>query len=99
MITNLLVTITAYCSCTICCGSKATGLCADGHKPQQGITVAASRHFHLGSHLTINGVTNTFTIQDHLAKQFDGRVDVYFQSHKDALKWGKQTNWITIYDK
>lgn len=94
MITNVIVT--AYCACKLCCGTNAHGVCADGHKPTQGITVAASRSIPLGTHIHISGFANDFIVQDRLAKRYDGRVDIYFRSHKDALKFGKQHHTITI---
>lgn len=97
MITNLI--ITAYCSCKLCCGSSATGLSANNKPPIQGVTVAASRLYPLGTHLHIQGMTNDFIIQDRLARRFDSRVDVYFNSHKDALRFSKQQRTVTIYVK
>ena len=95
MITNILVAVTtAYCSCKLCCGTNAKGICADGKKPVQGITVAASRKYPLGSLCIIDG--KTYKIQDRLAKKYDSRVDIYFNSHKEALKYGKQKHEVTI---
>lgn len=88
------ITITAYCACQLCCGSKASGICADGHPPRQGITIAASRRIPLGTHVLING--HEYIVQDRLARKFDNRIDIYFNNHKDALKFGKQTNNVTI---
>ncbi len=93
------ITITAYCACKLCCGSHATGLTADGHKPVQGVTVAVARSVAFGSHIHINGLTNDFIAMDRLARRFDNRIDIYFRSHKDALRFGKQTNNVTIYAK
>lgn len=92
MITNVIVT--AYCACKLCCGTQATGLGADGHRPTQGVTVAASRAIRLGTHVRISGMTNDFIVQDRLAKRFDARVDIYFASHQEALKFGKQKHML-----
>jgi len=94
IITNLIVT--AYC-CKVCCGPAASGITASGVKPVQGITVAASRQYKLGTKLTIQGYTNRFVIQDRLARRFDNRVDVYFKDHQKAKEFGKQRLTVTIY--
>lgn len=92
-ITNAI--ITAYCACTNCCGAHATGLTAAGQRPVQGITIAGPRAFPLGTKVSIAG--HSYIVQDRTAKRFDGRWDIYFASHKEALKFGKQTNNITVY--
>jgi 3D (Asp-Asp-Asp) domain-containing protein len=94
MITNAIVT--AYCACKICCGQTSHGICADGHKPIAGVTVAASRNIPLGTHIHISGFTNDFVVQDRLAKRYDNRFDIYFKSHNDALKFGLQHHDVTI---
>lgn len=93
ILTNVI--LTGYCSCHLCCGSHAKqGITADGHKPIAGITVAASRSIPFGTHVIISG--HTYTVQDRLAKKYNGRIDIYFDKHKDALRFGKQTNNATI---
>lgn len=96
MLTNILAqaTITAYCSCFHCCPLSSHGLTAAGIKPQQGITIAASRKIPLGSKVIVNN--HTYTVQDRLAKRFDNRFDIYFNSHKDALQFGKKQLTVTI---
>ena len=93
-ITLTNITLTGFCQCKKCCGPKAKGICADGHRPVQGITIAASRSIPLGTKVLING--HTYTVQDRLARRFDKRIDIYFNSHKDALHFGKQTNNVTV---
>lgn len=93
MKTNIITAaVTAYCACKICCGSNARGITASGQKPIQGITVAASLPF--GSSVVIQG--HTYKVQDRLSKRFDKRFDIFFNSHKDALKWGKTNVSVTI---
>jgi len=93
ILTNAVVT--AYCACHICCGSWfKTAKTADGHTPKQGVTVAASRSIPFGTKVLIDG--HTYIVQDRLAKRFDNRIDIYFNNHKDALKFGKQRKNVTI---
>ena len=98
--TNVL--ITAYCACTICCGPTAPQPTAAGIKPAQGITVAASRRYPLGSaiYISIPGVMNNrrYKIQDRLHNKYDNRVDIYFSSHKQAKQFGIKKGFIWIHN-
>lgn len=88
--------VTAYCSCEKCCGKwSKVGKTAMGVRPKEGVTVAASRAIPFGTKLAIEGV-GVRVVQDRLAKRFDGRVDVYFAGHRDAVKFGKKKLNITI---
>lgn len=91
--------ITAYCACTLCCGPGAKGINALGKRPQQGISIAAPRSIPLGTHIkvTVPGAfTNkVFIVDDRTAKRFDGRFDLFFASHKEALKFGKREGIVT----
>lgn len=107
MITNIIVaTVTAYCAGKCCCGPQAKGICANGNKPIQGITIAASRRIPFGSQvvLSIPGTTygnlHAFTVQDRLAKRYDSRFDIFFAKHSDAKQFGIKTNQtVTIITK
>lgn len=96
--TNVL--ITAYCACRLCCGPTAPQPTAAGIKPAQGITVAASRKYPLGSaiYISIPGVMNNqrYKIQDRLHSKYDNRVDIYFSKHQDAKKFGIKKGFIWI---
>lgn len=88
--TNQVFTVTAYCGCVKCCGKwAATHKTADGHTPKEGITCAAPRSVPFGTKLDIEGV-GTRIVQDRLAKKYDGRIDIYFAKHSEALKFGKK---------
>ena len=92
MITNIIVT--AYCACKLCCGPNAHNITADGHKPVQGITIAASRRIPFGSKIVIAG--HTYTVQDRLARRYDNRIDIFFNNHRDALRFGKRTVTVNL---
>lgn len=93
--------VTAYCNnhglgCVTCNGKWAKyNKTADGHTPKQGITCAASRNIPFGTKIAIEGV-GTRIVQDRLALKYDNRIDVYFNSHKDALKFGKKQLKVKI---
>jgi len=89
MTTNILIaTITAYCACTKC--TKGTGITANGNKPKEGITIAASRSLPMGTIVTTGG--HSYIVQDRLAKRYDSRFDIYFDSHEKAKHFGIKRN-------
>lgn len=77
--------ITAYCSCAKCCG-KTNGITAIGTKATAGRTVAASSQFAFGTKLNING--HTYTVEDRGGAIKGNKIDIYVNSHAEALAWG-----------
>ena len=77
-------TLTAYCNCAQCCGT-AGNLTASGTVPAAGRTVAMAG-VPFGTQLLING--NVYTVED-LGTPY-GHVDIFFDSHSDALAFGLQ---------
>ena len=90
-----LYTVTAYCPCKVCCGQWAGGPTASGRMPVAGITVAGPRSIPFGTRVWIEGV-GVRVVQDRLARKYDGRFDLYFSSHADALRFGKRTLQVRI---
>lgn len=78
-------TLTAYCNCAQCCGT-AGNLTASGTVPAAGRTVAMAG-VPFGTQLLING--NVYTVED-LGTPY-GHVDIYFNTHAEALSFGLQT--------
>ncbi|MCD8154456.1 MAG: hypothetical protein LUF78_07215 [Clostridiales bacterium] len=76
--------LTAYCNCAICCGT-AGNLTASGTTPTAGRTVAMAG-VAFGTKLSINGTI--YTVED-LGTPY-GHVDIYFDSHAEALAFGLQ---------
>ena len=77
--------ITAYCSCSKCCG-KTTGRTASATKATAGRTVAASSKFAFGTKLNIGG--HIYTVEDRGGAINGNRIDIYVNSHSQALQWG-----------
>ena len=77
--------ITAYCSCSKCCG-KTTGRTASGTQATAGRTVAAPSKFAFGTKLNIGG--HIYTVEDRGGAIKGNRIDVYVNSHSAALQWG-----------
>lgn len=78
-------TLTAYCNCAKCCGT-AGNLTASGTWPVAGRTVAMGG-VPFGTQLMING--NVYTVED-LGTPY-GHVDIFFNSHEEALAFGRQS--------
>lgn len=84
--------ITAYCPCEKCCG-KSDGITATGTKATEGRTIAADPSvLQYGAKVIING--NEYTVEDCGGAIKGNRIDMYFDSHEDALQWGRQTHEV-----
>lgn len=82
-------TVTAYCPCEKCCGAYANGYTATGAKATQGVTIAADPDvLPMGTEIELDG--HTYTVQDTGGAIAGNRLDLYFDSHEDALRWGVQ---------
>lgn len=82
-----VVTVTAYCPCEKCCGAYANGYTATGAIATQGVTIAADPDvFPMGTEIELDG--HTYTVQDTGGAIAGYRLDLYFDSHEDALRWG-----------
>lgn len=77
--------ITAYCACMQCCG-KTNGITASGTKATANRTIAAPRTFKFGTKVVINGIT--YTVEDRGGAIQGNRIDIYMDTHSEALKWG-----------
>ena len=89
-------TVTAYCACVKCCGvTGGTGITASGKTAKQGVTIAASRSIPFGTRLRIEDV-GVRVVQDRLSAKYNDRVDVFFNSHEAAQRFGKKTLKVTV---
>lgn len=77
--------VTAYCACMKCCG-KTNGITASGAKATANHTIAAPSTFAFGTKVVINGVT--YTVEDRGGAIQGNRIDIYMNSHAEALAWG-----------
>lgn len=78
--------VTAYCSCSKCCGTHANGYTSSGTKATAGRTVAAPSNLAYGTKLNING--KTYVVEDRGGAISGNRIDIYVDSHSQALDWG-----------
>lgn len=83
-------TITAYCACNKCCGRwSKTSTTSAGTKPAAGRTAAGPRYIPLGTVVYIAGV-GVRTVEDRTARRYDGRWEIYFDTHQSAKAFGKR---------
>ena len=99
----IMMEVTAYCPCTKCCGPEAQGLTASG-KPvsyNDGMFVAAdTKKYTFGTKLSIPGYGDGRAVEviDRGGAIKGDKLDVFFPSHTQALKWGRQKIAVTVED-
>ena len=82
-------TLTAYCSCSRCCGKWASGNTASGKKAEANHTIATDpKVIPLGTEVVIN--KKIYVAEDTGGAIKGNRIDVFFDSHSDALDFGRQ---------
>ncbi|MBD5097716.1 MAG: hypothetical protein HDT40_12145 [Lachnospiraceae bacterium] len=86
-------TLTAYCPCTICCGqwsNPANPTTASGTTATAGRTIAAdTSKFPFGTQLVING--QIYTVEDVGGAITGNKIDIYFNTHQEAINFGRQS--------
>lgn len=96
--------VTAYCPCTKCCGEQAAGITASGKtvNHNNGRFVAAdTRLLPFGTELSIPGYHSgqIVPVLDRGGAIKGNRLDVYFPTHQEALKWGRQRLPVTVVEE
>ena len=88
--------ITAYCPCSKCCGYHSNGITATGTKARQGRTIAVDPDIiPYGTRVKIGKLW--YTAEDCGSKVKKRHIDLFFNSHQDALDWG--VKYKKIYRK
>ncbi|MGN1300968.1 MAG: G5 domain-containing protein [Clostridia bacterium] len=85
--------VTAYCACAKCCG-WSTGITASGARATANHTIAAPSTFAFGTKVVINGIT--YTVEDRGGAIQGNRIDVYMDSHTEALQWGVRYLYVEV---
>ena len=86
--------LTGYCPCVICCG-KTNGITASGRQAVANHTIAADRRFAFGTQMIINGVV--YTVDDRGGAITGNHIDIFFNTHAEALAFGKRTGDVYLY--
>lgn len=88
--------VTAYCSCKKCCGRFADGITANGHVIKSGDRfVAASKNISFDTVLDIPGYGKV-PVWDRGGAIKEDCLDVYFDTHQEALNWGIQILEVSL---
>ena len=89
--------VTAYCPGSCCCGAWADGITASGSKADHPL-VAAPKSIAFGTRLRIPGYANGqwVKVEDRGGAIKEGKMDVLFQTHQEALNWGVQNLDVEI---
>lgn len=87
-------TATSYCNCSKCCG-KTTGITASGTKATAGRTVAMSSKYSFGTKVEIKGM-GTYVVEDRGGAIKGNKIDIYFNSHQEALNFGRRTVYLRV---
>ena len=92
----LTLTVTAYCTCPVCCAPYADGITAAGAVATEGRTIAASPRWKMGTVMYIKGV-GVRVVEDRGEAITHGRLDVYFDSHEEALEFGVRELEVRVW--
>jgi 3D (Asp-Asp-Asp) domain-containing protein len=81
-------TVMAYCPCEKCCGKWSDGRTANNYLLKDGdLIIAAPPEISFGTKLYIPGYGEG-RVEDRGGSVKGKRLDVYFDTHQDALDWG-----------
>ena len=89
---SYIMETTAYNATAEQCG-KADGITASGTYVTEGRTVACN-DFPFGTKLLIG--ENVYVVEDRCG--YDNVVDIYFDSHHDAMSWGRRVMEVTVVE-
>ena len=87
--------LTGYCPCAICCG-KTNGITASGKLATSNHTIAADSRYSFGTQMVING--QVYTVEDRGGAITGNHIDVFFNTHSEALAFGKKYADVYLYD-
>jgi len=92
---EMVVIATAYCPCQKCCGHQATGITSIGIKARHGIMAVDPSVIPMRSAAYIPGYG--YAIAADTGSAIRGRkIDLFFNSHQEAKKWGRRVVRIII---
>ncbi len=88
---------TAYCPCTKCCGPTAKGVTALGLPAKQGVIAVDPRVIPLGTRVYVDGYGYALAADTGSAIK-GNRIDVCFDTHDQALRWGMRNLKIYVLE-
>lgn len=106
---SMSVTATAYCPCVECCGEWSDEhpsrvgtdyeqLTASGTVPTAGRTIAVDPEvIPLGSYVLVGN--QVYIAEDVGGAVTGNHIDIFFNTHEEALEWGVQTLEVKVFEK
>lgn len=91
--------VTAYCPCRKCCGKFSDGRTACNHRIRPGDTfVAADKIYPFGTEIVVPGYNDNKPVKvlDRGRVIRGYRLDVFFNSHYQAKKWGTRYLYVKM---
>lgn len=89
--------LTAYCPCQKCCGKWSNGITSTGVTAQPNRTIAVDTDvIPYGSTVIIDG--KEYVAEDCGGAIKGNRIDVYFDTHKEALEFGVQHRNVSMIE-
>lgn len=94
--------VTAYCPCYQCTGNNTRT--ASGTMPREYRTMAASKNLPFGTVLYVPALSGTpsngwYIVEDRGGSIKGNRLDLYMESHSQALQFGRQTMEVYVFVK
>ena len=87
--------LTAYCSCSKCCGKWANGITASGKTARANHTIAADTSvLPFGTEVYIDG--QKYVVEDRGGAIKGNRIDIYYGSHSEAYNHGVKYKEVYI---
>ena len=90
------INVSAYCICELCCGRFADGITASG-VPAVGRICAAPPEYPFGTVFDVEGM-GEYVVQDRGSAIVGNKLDLLFESHADAKKFGRKDLEVRILE-
>ena len=88
---------TGYCPCSKCNGKWSGGITSTGVKARASHTIAVDpKVIPYGTHVIIDGIE--YVAEDCGGAIKGNRIDIYFNSHQEALNWGRRKKEVFIIE-
>ncbi len=87
--------VTAYCPCKECCG-KSDGVTFTGTNAKENHTIAVDPE--ILPYGTVVEIAGIFYVAEDCGGGIKGnKIDIYFNSHNEALEWGRKVMNVKVY--
>lgn len=98
---DMTVNASAYCACMICCG-KTNGITASGKKAQAYYTIAAPKNYPFGTIIYLEYFKDSpskgwYIVQDRGGAITNNRIDLFYNTHSEALKFGRRNLKAVVF--